>query len=497
MEPDAVPSDLAAALRAAGYRVAGPVGVGSHGPAWAAVGLPDGPAPGTRVVVTELAIPPGAPGARWRERLDVLAALAHEHLAAIVDVVALDAPDSGTAVPRSDRELRRCAVLLAEVPGVNLATLLAARAPLSDGESVTLVVPLAQALATLHAVGLVHGDVSPANVVVRPDGRPVLVDLLGAVTAQAGSRDRRGSRGTPGFAAPETERGDRPEPPADVHAVARTVLAALAGGGASELRDVLEGACSPDPAARPSANELAAWCYAAVTPEPLSVPDAAVLARTTLAQLASEPSPRSALTVRPSRSRHRESRRRWRAAAAGLVVVATLVAGGVVVANLRAPSAGEVPAAVASGSPGLADPVAAAVALTERRVVLLAAGDPAALAEVEVVGEAAQVADLALLAGLDEAGIRIQGLAAEVVSARLVDPGAGAPTTRARVEITSALTAHRRMTADGTVSTEVPAQPARSVVLTLAWTPAGWRVADVAGAVAVAVSDPGGGPTAS
>ena len=535
MEPDPVPFDLAVALRAAGYRVAGPVGVGSHGPAWAAVGLPDGHAPGARVVVTELAIPAGAAGAWLRERLDVLGALVHEHLAAIVDVVALDDLPAATAQGAS-RDRCRCAVLLAEVPGVNLAVLLAARPPLSDGEAVTLVVPLAQALAALHDAGLVHGDVSPANVVVRPDGRPVLVDLLGALTAQAGSGDGvgavargpggrgsggrgSGGRGTPGFAAPEAERGDRPEPPGDVYAVARTVLAALAGGGAPALRDVLELACSPDPAVRPSAIELPALCFAAAPPEPLSLPDAAVLARTTLALLATEPSPRSAMTVRPSRSRHRESRRRRRALVGAVAAVGALAACGALASTLIArgpleeratagttvgttagpttaspttptgespagPTAdslavGTAPASGLAALRGSTDPVAAAVALTERRAVLLAAGDPDALAEIEVVGASAHTADLALLADLAEAGVRIQGLEADVVSGRLVDPSAMKPAVRVRVEVRSSLTAHRRVTVDGATSTEVPAQPTRTVVLMLAWTTDGWRVADV------------------
>lgn len=488
MEPDPVPSDLASALRAAGYRVAGPVGVGSHGPAWSAMGLPDGPVPGARVVVTELAIPSGAAGAWLRERLDVLGALAHEHLAAIVDVVALDEASPATVESGSRPSICRGAVLLEEVPGVNLAVLLAARPPLSDGEAVTLVVPLAQALAAMHDAGLVHGDVSPANVVVRPDGRPVLVDLLGALTAQAGSRGGGDAvaRGTPGFAAPEAARGNPPEPPADVYALARTALAALAGRGAPTLRHVLEQACAPDPAARPSATELAAQCFAAVPPEPLSQPDVGVLARTTLALLATEPSPRSAVTVRPSGSRRREARQRWRAVAVSLSTVGALAACGALVVTLveRGPAQAQTTAAAATAaaSPapkGPTDPVAAAVALTERRAVLLARGDPDALSEVEVVGAAAQVADLALLADLAQAGVRIQGLAADVVAARLVDSGSAEPATRARVEVQSALTAHRRVTVDGAVSTEVPAQPARTVVLTLEWTRDGWRVADV------------------
>ncbi|HEY8720625.1 protein kinase domain-containing protein [Pengzhenrongella sp.] len=539
MQPDVVPPDLAAALLAAGYRVGGPAGVGSQCPAWSASAVGGGPEARTRVVVTMLAVPTGPGGDGIRARLDTLRALRHEHLAEVVDVV----PVSGT------REAGRWAVLLAEVAGPNLEALLAARPPLAAGEAVTLVVPLAGALAALHDAGLVHGDVSPANVVVRPDGRPVLVDLLGAVTADAGSR---APRGTPGFAAPEVESGARPGPAGDVHALARVALAALETGSGLALRAALEGACTRVANDRPSAAELAARCYAAATPEPLDLPDAAVLARTTLARLATESSPRSAVTRQPPGSRHRADRRRWRTAVLTLAVAAGVAVCGALAAGVLgpdpadggrtgpspaadapaahrspgtdAPSVAAIPRATSKGVPSVeagptlgdgvtsgagatssagpssdadqssdpdpspgadpapgarsanrSDPVAAAVALTEQRATALTTGDPAALDDVELAGAAAHTADVQLLAGLRAAGLRIDGLKAEVVNARLVETAR----TTARVEVTSSLTAHRRLSADGGVVAEVAAQPARAMVLELAWTPAGWRVVSV------------------
>ena len=492
MEPDVVPPDLAAALIGAGYRVGGPVGVGSHGPAWAAVGREDGPAAAVRVVVTVLTVPAGRGGEGVRARLDALRARRHEHLAEIVDVVPVGGSGPADDVASDGfAGTVRWAVLLAEVPGPNLAALLAARPPLTAGEVVTLVVPLAGALAALHDAGLVHGDVSPANVVVRPDGRPVLVDVLGAVVRGAGTRD---GRGTPGFAAPEVERGDRPGPAGDVHALARVALAALTAGSHPALRAVLEQACAADPTERPPAAELAARCYAEARPQSLELPDAAVLARTSLARLATVANPGSVMT-RPG-SRHRAAGGRWRNVVRSFAVVGALAVCGAVVAGViaRGPSDGADGAAAptrhqavvaddgatAQGAPSRPDPVAAAVALTERRTAALAGGDPAALADVELVGAAAHAADSALLAHVRTAGLRIEGLAAEGVSARLVDVGGPrAASTRVRVAVTSALSAHRRQAADGAID-EVPAQPARTVVLTLAWTPAGWRVEAVA-----------------
>ncbi|HEY5518046.1 MAG TPA: protein kinase, partial [Cellulomonas sp.] len=170
MEPSAAPPDVVAALLTHGYRVLGPIGCGAQGPAWSAVAL-DGPPDRVVVRVVDLAADP-----RHGARLDRLRSVQHEHLARVRDVVAVS---PGVA-----------ALLVDHMPGPTLAALRSARGPLSVGEAVTLAVPLADALEALHAAGLVHGDVSPANVVIGLDGRPVLVDLLGALTP---SRVRPGS----------------------------------------------------------------------------------------------------------------------------------------------------------------------------------------------------------------------------------------------------------------------------------------------------------------
>ncbi|KGM01788.1 protein kinase domain-containing protein, partial [Cellulomonas cellasea] len=262
----AAPPDVAAALLTAGYRVVGPVGVGGDGPAWSAVSL-DGSAERVVVRVVDLTGDP-----RHAARLHRLRGVDHEHLVRLRDV--LDLPDG------------RCALLTEHVPGATLAALQDARGPWTPGEAVTLAIPLADALAALHAAGLVHSDVSPANVVVRDDGRPVLVDLVSCVV---------GGRGTPGFAAPEVDEGHEGGPEADVHALARTVLRHLAvrdaavdapGDGGTRVRDLLADAADPDPAVRPTALALADACFRAEEPEPVALPDAAVLARTELSRLA-------------------------------------------------------------------------------------------------------------------------------------------------------------------------------------------------------------------
>jgi serine/threonine protein kinase len=166
-------------------------------------------------------------------------------------------------------------------PGGSLARLLTTRRRLAPGEVVTLAVPLAQALATVHGQGLVHGDVTPANVLFGADGRPLLSDLgvsrlLGSPPGEVG--------GTRGFLDPVVAAGAAPGPASDVHGLAATCLAALTGvppydelgrrvavpeGTSAALLGVLEPALAPDPAFRPSAEALAVAMFDAAAAEPV------------------------------------------------------------------------------------------------------------------------------------------------------------------------------------------------------------------------------------
>jgi serine/threonine-protein kinase PknK len=85
---------------------------------------------------------------------------------------------------------------------------------------------LADALGHLHGRGIVHGDVSPANVRLDASGRAVLIDfgLAGAARA-AGSG---GARGTLGYAAPEALTGAR-TPSGDLFALGASLFEAWSG----------------------------------------------------------------------------------------------------------------------------------------------------------------------------------------------------------------------------------------------------------------------------
>ena len=61
--------------------------------------------------------------------------------------------------------------------GGSLGQLVAGRGELGPGETVTVLTPIAQALAYLHGQGFTHGDVSPGNVLFTAHGKPLLADL--------------------------------------------------------------------------------------------------------------------------------------------------------------------------------------------------------------------------------------------------------------------------------------------------------------------------------
>jgi predicted Ser/Thr protein kinase len=85
---------------------------------------------------------------------------------------------------------------------------------------------LLAAIRHLHASGVVHGDVKPGNVLVGDDGIPKLIDLGVAAIANDAAK---GFRGTPGYAAPEMLRGERPTAASDVYGFGGVLYTCLTG----------------------------------------------------------------------------------------------------------------------------------------------------------------------------------------------------------------------------------------------------------------------------
>ncbi len=99
---------------------------------------------------------------------------------------------------------------------------------------------VADALDTLHAAGVVHRDVKPANLIVRPDGHIILADFGLARTLYGGSLTQTGEAlGTPPYMSPEQLLGRVRDVDArtDVYGMGATIYHALVGSPPFSARD--------------------------------------------------------------------------------------------------------------------------------------------------------------------------------------------------------------------------------------------------------------------
>jgi transcriptional regulator with GAF, ATPase, and Fis domain/tetratricopeptide (TPR) repeat protein len=114
--------------------------------------------------------------------------------------------------------------------GPTLAESLAAEPPIERFQKFSLAAEaLADALAYLHGQGVVHGDISPANIRCDGDGHPVLIDFgLSQVLQPDRPSATMNVSGTLGFIAPETLLGEH-GPASDLFALGAVLYDAWTG----------------------------------------------------------------------------------------------------------------------------------------------------------------------------------------------------------------------------------------------------------------------------
>ena len=168
------------------------------------------------------------------------------------------------------------------VSGPTLEAMVQSRGPLSGAGLRRLAHGTAEALAAIHAAGVVHRDLKPGNVMLTDD-RPVVIDFGIAQSPDATRLTQTGLvMGTQGYLAPEVIEGQPSSPASDVHCWGATMAFAATGrppfgGGSYEtifyrivsgradlsgvpagLAPLLSAALARDPARRPTASMLSA-----------------------------------------------------------------------------------------------------------------------------------------------------------------------------------------------------------------------------------------------
>jgi predicted Ser/Thr protein kinase len=166
------------------------------------------------------------------------------------------------------------------VPGRTLDEVVTQEGPLSGARLIRMAAGLADALAAIHAAGVVHRDLKPGNVMLM-NGDPVVIDFGIAQALDSTRLTMTGMfMGTPGYLSPEVIEGQNSTSFSDVHAWGATVAFAATGrppfgtgsyetifyrivngqpdlsGVSAPMAELLAAALRRDPAQRPAAIQL-------------------------------------------------------------------------------------------------------------------------------------------------------------------------------------------------------------------------------------------------
>lgn len=388
----------------------------------------------------------------------VLAAISHPN---VINIHAVHRRASGIAIV-----MDRCALTLQD--------LVTSHGGLRGAQTVGLVQQICRGLTALHAAGLVHGDISPANVGVTRDGVAQLLDF-------SGSRDQH-TLGTPGFsqredvtgrgaaasknpieverrmrrllgAAQEREislPGGMERVRGDVLATARVGLYALAGGAAGSVvatvAEILEGFISrlSDGGQDASPRDLERAVGAVIPAAPIDLPPLRgqldqpplAVASTRRAETGSnlDTSPgaqlwgeyaggaaRSEGGEQQEADRPRSPRRRHVLLGAMIAAGLAAIGGGIAIGTAENARSEEVIADRTDVVDAPPDAGAAALAQWQRRVsdlgqqrdLALVTGDRSHLTRVNAPGSAAEAADAQLLADLQAHAVTVTDFATQ------------------------------------------------------------------------------------
>ncbi|MGW3348098.1 serine/threonine-protein kinase [Nonomuraea rubra] len=148
--------------------------------------------------------------ARFRHEARLLATLQSQHHARLIDYV-----EAGQGA----------AIIMELINGVSLRELLRSEGPTGPEAALAVLKGSLLGLASAHAIGVVHRDFKPENVMVRADGTSKLVDF--GIAVRVG--EDANAAGTPPYMAPEQWSGAPSGPSTDVYAATVVFFECLTG----------------------------------------------------------------------------------------------------------------------------------------------------------------------------------------------------------------------------------------------------------------------------
>ncbi|HKA59180.1 MAG TPA: serine/threonine-protein kinase [Gemmatimonadales bacterium] len=173
---------------------------------------------------------------------------------------------------------------------------------LPAAEAARIALQCAQALAAAHAIGVVHRDIKPGNILLDANGNATVTDFgIALVTSRPGRETPGSTSGTPHYMSPEQSLGESVDGRSDVYALGVVLYEMLTGTRPFPGRNateviakhisapiprlsehepatpvafvrLVERMLAKDPAARPTAAEAVKELTAASTPDGLLTP---------------------------------------------------------------------------------------------------------------------------------------------------------------------------------------------------------------------------------